>query len=94
MPTVPYKIDNKNIPSVTTILSRFKDSEGLKIWSNNIGLKGISYREELKRTGNIGTIFHDHVESYITKKEFTLSDDPEVQSCFRGFLKWWKKFYV
>jgi len=92
MPTIKYKIKDKTIPSVSTIISRFKDSGAITGWSNKLGLSGISYREEMKRVQNIGTTFHDHAECIINKKEFTLSDDPEVQSSFNGFMKWWKKF--
>ena len=49
MPTVDYKIDNKKVPSVTTILGRFKNATGLLIWANQIGLKGQLYQDELKK---------------------------------------------
>lgn len=94
MPTKPYKLDDKKIPSVTTIISRFKDNGAITGWSNKLGLSGIKYWEEMKRVQDIGTTFHDHAECIINKKAFTLSDDPEVQSCFNGFMKWWKEFNV
>ncbi len=92
MPTIKYKIKDKTIPSVSTIISRFKDSGAITGWSNKLGLGGINYWEEMKRVQDIGTTFHDHAECIINKKEFTLSDNPEVQSSFNGFMKWWKKF--
>ena len=34
-----YKIKQTVVPSVTTILSRYKNSIGLIIWSNKLGLE-------------------------------------------------------
>mgnify|MGYP001288671878 FL=1 len=92
MPTTKYKIKDKAVPSVSTIISRFKDSGAITGWSNKLGLSGVKYWEEMKRVQDIGTTFHDHAECIINKKEFTLSEDPEVQSSFNKFMKWWKKF--
>ena len=36
MPTQPYYVDGKRVPSVTTVLSRFKDSGGLINWAWNV----------------------------------------------------------
>ena len=48
MPTGDYIINKKKLPSVTTIISRFKNATGLIIWSNQLGLKGLNYFDELK----------------------------------------------
>ena len=48
-----YKVNEKKVPSVTTILSRFKNAIGLIIWSNKLGLEGKNYHTELNKAGDI-----------------------------------------
>ena len=55
-----YKVNEKKVPSVTTILSRFKNAIGLIIWSNKLGLEGKNYHTELNKAG-------DFVNSLISK---------------------------
>jgi len=68
MPTGKYELQGKKLPSVTTIISRFKNATGLIIWSNQLGLQGLNYFDELKKAGNTGTALHDLAELYILKK--------------------------
>ena len=89
MPTGDYIINNKKLPSVTTIIGRFKNAIGLIIWSNQLGLKGLNYFDELKNAGNIGTNLHDLAELAILKKDYQLPEDPTVLHCFNQFLEWW-----
>ena len=89
MPTGNYKINNKKIPSVTTIIGRFKNATGLIIWANNLGLNGLSYFDELKKAGNTGTALHDLAELYILNQEYELPDDPIAVHCFEQFVEWW-----
>ena len=89
MPTVDYKIDNKKVPSVTTILGRFKNATGLLIWANQIGLKGQLYQDELKKAGDIGTALHDLAEIHIKEEYYELPEDKKVRNCFNQFLEWW-----
>ena len=89
MPTGDYIINNKKLPSVTTIIGRFKNAIGLIIWSNQLGLKGLNYFDELKNAGNIGTNLHDLAELAILKKDYQLPEDPTVIHCFNQFLEWW-----
>jgi hypothetical protein len=89
MPTVDYKIDNKKVPSVTTILGRFKNATGLLIWANQIGLKGQLYQDELKKAGDIGTALHDLAEIHIKEEYYELPQDKKVRNCFNQFLEWW-----
>ena len=49
MPTGDYILKDKKLPSVTTIIGRFKNAIGLIIWSNQLGLKGLNYFDELKK---------------------------------------------
>ena len=89
MPTGDYILKDKKLPSVTTIIGRFKNAIGLILWSNKIGLEGKSYHAELKNAGNIGTNLHDLAELAILKKDYQLPEDPTVLHCFNQFLEWW-----
>ena len=89
MPTGDYILKDKKLPSVTTIIGRFKNAIGLIIWSNQLGLKGLNYFDELKNAGNIGTNLHDLAELAILKKDYQLPEDPTVIRCFNQFLEWW-----
>jgi len=89
MPTGDYILKDKKLPSVTTIIGRFKNAIGLIIWSNQLGLKGLNYFDELKNAGNIGTNLHDLAELAILKKDYQLPEDPTVIHCFNQFLEWW-----
>jgi hypothetical protein len=89
MPTGKYELQGKKLPSVTTIISRFKNATGLIIWSNQLGLQGLNYFDELKKAGDTGTALHDLAELYILKKEYELPDDPIAIHCFEQFIEWW-----
>jgi len=92
MPTGNYLLKGKKVPSVTTIIGRFKNATGLIIWSNKLGLKGINYFDELKKAGDTGTSLHDLAELHIKGEEYQLPDDPTVRHCFNQFLEWWDNF--
>ena len=87
-----YKILQKVVPSVTTILSRFKNSIGLIIWSNKLGLEGKSYHQEINKAADIGTNVHELAQSYIEDLEYEIPSNEIVQNCFNKFLDWWNEF--
>ena len=58
MPTGDYIINNKKLATVTQVIGRFKNAIGLIIWSNQLGLKGLNYFDELKKAGDTGTSLH------------------------------------
>ena len=87
-----YKILEKVVPSVTTILSRFKNSIGLIIWSNKLGLEGKSYHQEINKAADIGTNVHELAQSHIEDLEYELPSNEIVQNCFNKFLDWWNEF--
>ena len=89
MPTGNYLLKGKKVPSVTTIIGRFKNATGLIIWSNKLGLKGINYFDELNKAAEAGTSLHDLAELHIKGEEYQLPDDPIVRHCFNQFLEWW-----
>lgn len=90
MPTGNYEIQGKKLPSVTTIINRFKNATGLIIWSNQLGLKGLNYFDELKKAGDTGTALHDLAELHILEKDYELPEDPIAIHCFQQFIEWWE----
>lgn len=83
----------QRLPSVTTILSRFKDSGGLLYWANQAGLDGKTLDEARAPAATAGTMAHDLVEAHINKRELPeLTGNPETiakaRSAFDTYLKW------
>src|SRR3990167_7613376 len=81
------------VPSVTTILSRFKESGGLLYWANQAGLSGKTLDEARAPVATAGTMEHDVVEAHINKLALPeLSGDPETvakaRSAYDTYLKW------
>tara|TARA_R110002020_G_C16182183_1_gene764928 strand:- start:591 stop:1217 length:627 start_codon:yes stop_codon:yes gene_type:complete len=88
--TVYKNIENKKIPSVTTILGRYKDSGALIRWSNAEGLKGNKYDDVIKKHQDIGTSLHELAEMHILDQYYELPKD-ETLICFNKFLTWWEE---
>lgn len=98
----PAYIDSSGavVPSVTTILSRFKDSGGLLFWAfkkgMTYGLAGESGAKLYDDTGALdaGTVAHDMVEAHINGRPMPPEPKghPEAiakgASAFKTFLKW------
>ncbi len=64
------EIDGKNtrLPSVTTVLGRFKESGGLMQWAFKQGQEGkASLYEERDKAAECGTLAHEMVELYINQ---------------------------
>ena len=74
-----YKINDKKVPSVTTIIGRFKNSTGLLIWSNQLGLEGKRYQDELNKASEIGTSVHELAELHIKDHFYTIPEDEIVK---------------
>lgn len=71
----------------------------LIIWANMLGLQGVSYRKEMERTSNIGTMFHSVIEQYTTPGELAIIDYDEYKvygfqsqleatNALKSFFKW------
>ena len=91
---VPYKLSNGDrVPSVTTIINRFKDSGGLIYWANKQGLDGLTLDEARTPAAVAGTLAHSLVEAHVNSWE-----EPELQApsdviakarnAFENFLRW------
>lgn len=59
-----YTKNNKDYPSVTTILKALGNA-GLLSWSNYLGFKHISYEKELDKYAKFGTLVHSHLEHIV-----------------------------
>lgn len=94
MPTQKYMIDGKRVPSVTTILGRFKESGGLIHWAWDLGMQNIDYRKIRDAAADAGTLAHAMVEATIRSKPMPREGDyaPEMwtkaQSSFQAFSDW------
>ena len=85
--------DGKRVPSVTTILSRFKDSGGLIYWANQQGLDGLTLDEARIPAASAGTLAHDMVEAHLN--EWPEPDMPQdeaiakqARAAFEMYLTW------
>lgn len=81
------------VPSVTTILSRFKESGGLLYWANQAGLDGKTLDEARAPAATAGTMAHDLVEAHINKRPLPeLQGDAAVcgraKAAFDAYLTW------
>lgn len=64
-----YLIDGKRVPSVTTVISRFKESGALMYWCWDQGRQGLDYRQTRDAAADAGTIAHAMVEAFIRNGE-------------------------
>lgn len=91
---IAYKTsDGKRVPSVTTILSRFKESGGLLHWANTCGLNGQTLEEARLPAATAGTMAHDLVEAHINGREMPeLHGAGDVvakaRAAFDVYLRW------
>ena len=80
------------VPSVTTILGRFKEAGGLMHWAWDCGMKGLDYRKVRDAAADAGTMAHAAVDDWIHKRPVTFTGDPEIcgkaKTAFEAFLEW------
>ncbi len=89
----------ERVPSVTTILGKFKDPGPLMWWANQMGLKGLSHRDEAARAATIGSHVHDMIEAKIKGEcpdfeaiEALPKEQQElVEQGFEAFEQWWDR---
>jgi len=92
-PKKGYWIDGKRLPSVTTVLGRFKESGALMHWAFSQGLEqgeaigrdpdnaeAPNLYKKRDEAANAGTLAHEMVEAYIRGQDHLalLSDVPEI----------------
>lgn len=82
----------KRVPSVTTVLGRFKDSGGLIHWAWELGKKGEDYREVRDKAADAGTMAHEAIERWKKKEPISFSGPEDTvkkaQTAFDAFLEW------
>lgn len=95
MPTAKggyFTADGKRVPSVTTVISKFKEAGGLIHWAWQLGKEGKDYREERDKAADAGTLAHDLVERWIKGDPLTVEGDPDVTKkawqAFGAFREW------
>lgn len=83
--------DGTRVPSVTTVLSRFKDSGGLIHWAWSLGKEGKDYREVRDKAADAGTMAHEAIEKWKKGEAINFADDDigkRAASAFGAFLEW------
>lgn len=84
--------DGKRVPSVTTIISKFKESGGLIHWAWQLGIDGKDYRTERDKAADAGTLAHSLVEQWIKGRQLLIEGDEDTTkkafNAFNIFLEW------
>src|SRR5690348_11546658 len=87
-----YLADGTRVPSVTTVISRFKDAGGLIHWAWALGKEGKDYKEERDKAADAGTLAHAAVEAWIHEQPYEFNGAEEIctkaRKAFDAFLSW------
>ena len=72
--------DGEKVPSVTTVLDRFKPAGGLIHWSWQQGKAGLDYRVTRDSAAAAGTLAHNWIEATVKGEAFEIpvGTDPDV----------------
>lgn len=96
-PTQGYKnVAGQRVPGTTTIIGRFKESNGLLQWAFKQGQSGVaSLYEKRDEAAESGTMAHDMIEAFILSRqqpEF-VGANPQIlekaSNAFVQFREWW-----
>lgn len=95
-PREGYKINGIKIPSVTTVIGRFKDSGALIRWAYRKGLDGEPLYGDgstSKLACDVGTAAHNMVECHIRGLKFDASEYPvdilkRAERAYSAYLRW------
>jgi hypothetical protein len=84
--------DGTRVPSVTTILSRFKDSGGLIHWAWDLGKRGLDYRKVRDSAAAAGSLAHQAIDAWIAQQPFEFIGPDEQKAAagtaFNAFRHW------
>lgn len=85
--------DGTRVPSVTTVLGRFKDAGPLMYWAWQCGKDGKDFREERDRAADAGTLAHKAVEDFVHGapvhiESADLETRRRAQTAFEAFKEW------
>lgn len=86
----------KRVPSVTTILSGFKDAGALIRWANRLGRQGLDSDRVRDHAADCGSVTHELIRGLLTgssvdKELSKYTDEARTKGYegFKGFLRWW-----
>ena len=84
--------DGTKVPSVSTVLSRFKESGGLMHWAWDLGMKGINYRAVSTAAADAGTLAHNMIDAHIHGQQPIIAGDADTiqkaTNAFNAYLSW------
>jgi hypothetical protein len=84
--------DGTRVPSVTTVLGRFKDAGPLMHWAWECGRDGKDFRQERDSAASAGTLAHQAVEAHVRGNPLVWTGEASVveraQKAFGAFLEW------
>jgi len=84
--------DGTKVPSVTTILGRFKEAGGLMHWAWKCGTDGVDYRAVRDDAANAGTMAHDLIERHIKGEALSIEGNADIvakaKKAFDAYLSW------
>src|ERR1700761_7307502 len=87
-----FLADGTRVPSVTTVLSRFKESGALMNWAWKQGKAGLDYRVTRDAAADAGTMAHAAMEAWIRNRPFVFEGDGAIvekaRRSFGAFLEW------
>lgn len=91
-----YYIDGEKVPSVTTVIGRFKESGALIYWAWKEGKEGRTLDEARTKAADAGTAAHEMVQCWKTGETFDRTKYPEpvinlAKNAFTAFLEWSKQ---
>ncbi len=97
LPPQPGEKVGKRVPSVSELLSRYKDSGPLMRWQAKIFREGGDPDHIKDEAAGAGSICHDAIEAHVLGKPYTWPEGEGVdpirvslaQTGFEGFLDWW-----
>src|SRR3990167_2401575 len=86
--------DGTKVPSVTTILGRWKESGGLIHWAWKEGSEGRDYRVTRDAAANAGTLAHEMVDGWTRGELAPIKDGTpddvinKANRAFIAFMEW------
>jgi len=91
-----FTADGIKIPSVTTILGRFKESGALIRWAYSQGVAGVELYEKRDTAADVGTYVHAMIEAFLSTGEINIpapagmtpENIEKAASAFSAFRSW------
>jgi len=83
------------VPRVTKILQRCIHNDSFCYWANSLGFKHLSYKQELNKAAEIGTICHNNIDKYLTNYNENSNFSPALvneraSNAYQSFIKWFE----